>query len=49
MFDFEKALEYTTIKHAGQKRKGGEDYIIHPYTVSQILKDNGFGKEYIFA
>lgn len=49
MFDFEKALEFTAKKHAGQKRKGGEDYIVHPYAVSQILKERGFDKEYIFA
>ena len=33
----EKAFEFAKIKHAGQKRDTGEDYIIHPYNVAKIL------------
>jgi len=38
--DFAKikdALDYATAKHAGQKRLSGEDYIVHPVSVAQIL------------
>lgn len=42
----EKALEYAAKKHKGQKRIGGEDYIIHPIAVSKIVKDWGYGAEY---
>lgn len=34
--------EYAKLKHAGQKRKNGvEDYINHPFRVSQIVRMNG--------
>ena len=35
----EKAYEYASIKHDGQKRNSGEDYIIHPLNVANILCD----------
>ncbi len=34
-----KAYEYAELKHRGQKRKGGEPYIIHPVEVTEILTD----------
>lgn len=38
--NIEKALEYATRCHKGQKRKyTGEDYINHPYAVMKILED----------
>lgn len=42
----EKALEYATKKHSGQKRIGGEDYITHPVEVCNIVKKWGYGDEY---
>ncbi len=33
----EKAYEIASIHHEGQKRKSGEDYIIHPLCVAMIL------------
>ncbi len=35
----ERAVEYATKKHAGQKRASGEDYITHPLSVASILID----------
>lgn len=33
----EKAIDFATAKHSGQKRLSGEDYIIHPLAVAEIL------------
>ena len=33
----EKAFEFANVKHKGQKRDTGEEYIIHPYNVAKIL------------
>ena len=35
----EKAYHFTEEAHAGQKRKSGEPYFIHPRTVAGILAD----------
>lgn len=34
---FEDAKEYATSMHSGQKRKNGNDYIVHPISVSDLL------------
>ena len=40
------ALEFAKAKHKGQKRIGGDDYITHPITVSEIVKNQGFDENY---
>lgn len=35
----EKAYEYANIKHEGQRRDSGEEYIIHPLNVAKVLAD----------
>ena len=41
-----RALEYATKKHDGQKRQGGEPYIVHPVAVSLDLKRQGLPLDY---
>ena len=36
--EYKKALEFAALKHAGQKRRNGDNYIIHPIRVSQEVK-----------
>ncbi|WES35957.1 HD domain-containing protein [Ruminiclostridium papyrosolvens DSM 2782] len=43
--DCNRALEYATNKHKGQKRIGGDEYISHPVAVSNILKDLGYSSD----
>lgn len=38
MNDYTKALEFAATKHAGNKRKNGDNFIIHPIRVSQEVK-----------
>ena len=44
-----RALEYATLKHKGQKRIGGDDYITHPLAVCEMVKQQGYGKNYQIA
>lgn len=37
--DINKAFEYARMKHAGQLRRGGKDYITHPIRVSEKVAD----------
>ena len=49
MFESERvqrALDFATQKHKGQKRIGGEDYITHPIAVWETVKKQGYGEEY---
>ena len=42
----QRALEFATKKHKGQKRIGGDDYITHPIAVCEMVKSQGFGEDY---
>ena len=42
----ERALEFATRKHKGQKRIGGDDYITHPVAVCEMVKEKGYGEDY---
>lgn len=44
--NYQKALEFAIEKHRGQLRKGGEDYVIHPIAVAEMLKKRGYDEEY---
>ena len=35
--DLEEVLEFAKLKHAGQKRDNGEDYIVHPIRVAKLV------------
>ena len=37
--EIKKAYEYASIKHFGQRRNSGDDYIIHPLNVAYILSE----------
>ena len=46
----EKAKQFATAAHAGQKRKyTGEDYIVHPEHVASIIEEYGFDDNMIAA
>ena len=42
----ERAIEFASKKHEGQKRIGGKDYITHPIAVCGMLKEKGFSEDY---
>ena len=42
----QRALEFATKKHAGQKRIGGDDYITPPKAVCEMIKQQGYGENY---
>lgn len=44
-----RALEFAAIKHKGQTRQGGADYINHPIAVASYLIDKGYSGDYIFT
>lgn len=47
--DYEKALAFATKKHKGQFRIGGEEYITHPVAVADIVRQQGYGMEYLIT
>ncbi len=40
------ALEFAKIKHKGQLRIGGDEYITHPIAVCEIIKEKGLDTDY---
>ena len=42
----QRALQFATERHNGQKRIGGDDYITHPIAVFEMIKNQGYGEEY---
>lgn len=49
MAELELAINLATEKHAGQKRKSGESYIVHPLSVAAILIEWGMDIDTILA
>ena len=45
----ERAIEMATKAHEGQKRKSGDNYIVHPIAVMQILESWGMDEDTIIA
>jgi len=45
-----RAMEYSALKHQGGTRKGGDiPYIVHPFEVAMILKENSFDDKVVAA
>ena len=49
LLELEHAIDYATNSHAGQKRKSGEPYIIHPLAVAYNLVDWGMDIDTVLA
>lgn len=49
VLEFALAIDYATEHHKGQKRKSGEDYIVHPMSVAAILIDWGMDIDTVIA
>ena len=48
-FRYRRALRFATKKHKGQFRMGGEPYVSHTIAVSEILRGEGYGEDYLIA
>lgn len=49
LLELEHAVDFATEKHAGQKRKSGEDYIIHPLATANTLIEWGMDIDTVLA
>ncbi len=49
LLELEHAIDFATQMHEGQKRKSGEDYIIHPLAVADTLIDWGMDMDTVIA
>jgi GTP pyrophosphokinase len=49
LLELEHAVDFATKKHAGQKRKSGEDYIIHPLATANTLIEWGMDIDTVLA
>lgn len=49
LLELEHAIDLASKAHAGQKRKSGEPYIIHPLSVTSILVDWGMDIDTVIA
>jgi GTP pyrophosphokinase len=49
MMELASAIEFATQKHEGQKRKSGDDFVIHPISVAGILVDWGMDIDSVIA
>lgn len=49
LFELDHAIDVATEAHAGQKRRSGEPYIIHPLQVADILIDWGMDMDTVIA
>lgn len=47
--NFDDAMKFMVIKHAGQKRKDGTPYVYHPMTVAALVKRAGYDEKYQIA
>ena len=45
----DRAVQYATDQHAGQKRKDGSPYIIHPLAVAEIVAEMGLDTDAILS
>ena len=46
---YEAALRFAKLKHSGQFRKNGEPYVTHPIAVAEMLKEKGYGTDYLIT
>ena len=46
---YEAALRFAKLKHSGQFRKSGEPYVTHPIAVAEMLKEKGYGTDYLIT
>lgn len=49
VLELDHAADFATEKHKGQKRKSGEDYIIHPLSVADTLIEWGMDIDTVLA